>query len=542
MQSRHLRDDSNRTRYRRIRRPGHSLQNAYAFFSGKNTGQIYAFSYSYDATGNRLQMRRESTAGTQLESAYYSYAADNSIIKRFVQPAGNSTYWYYDANGNATVINDTSAGATYYAYGPHQLVTAIAPPAATQAPTYFYYDSRLNRYCQNLAGTVTYYLWDGPNLLEERSSTGALNVRYSHGYTQTPGIGSVIEAQRTAGGATYYQYLCMDHRGTVAAVADVNQNTLLAYTQDTFGRQLAGIGGSTPGVPNELIYQTNWRTPLIGGQHYWLSPSRIGDPIVGRFLSRDALPNLKKTMSRKTGNVYGIFNATLFVDEINSAIAKDLAYLTGWQAFLNKVTGINPDTSTSVRKFFSQSVAVRNAIYSTKLTKTLIERLPFTLQGLTSLNFPQSETNWYEYADNNPIAIADPSGLGTTITCTLDKKMGKVCRYVCDCPPGSSLGFMSKFITQPCCFDDPEVYCADWSDVGFVIALIAITALSENPALGYEIGKWAQAAITGLAAAAALGGTAAASEPQPPPPPPAQSSNPNDLGGHSLFGGKPGGD
>jgi len=299
------------------------MQNRVGWRSQTENTQVYAFSYAYDATGNRLAMRRESTAGTQLESAYYSYAADNSLTKRFVQPAGNSTYWYYDNNGNATVINDTVAGATYYAYGPHQLVTAIAPPAATQAPTYFYYDSRLNRYCQNLAGAITYFLWDSRNLLEERDSTGALNVRYTHGYTQIPGVGSVIEAQRTANGATYYQYLCMDHRGTVAAVTDISQNIQLAYTQDAFGRQLAGISGASPTTPNELIYQTNWRMTLIGGQYYWLSPSRIGDPSLGRFLGRDPLPTIIKVAGASVGNAFGIYGTTMFVRYILRGLEMD---------------------------------------------------------------------------------------------------------------------------------------------------------------------------------------------------------------------------
>ena len=64
------------------------------------------------------------------------------------------------------------------------------------------------------------------------------------------------------------RYLSMDHRGTVSAVTDASQSTQLAYTVDSFGRQLAGIGGSNPNVPNSLIYQTNWLTLQVGGE--WL--------------------------------------------------------------------------------------------------------------------------------------------------------------------------------------------------------------------------------------------------------------------------------
>ena len=138
-----------------------------------------------------------------------------------------------------------------------------------------------------------YYLWDGPNLLEERDGSGNLQARHTHGYTKIPGIGSVMETQRIADGATYFMYGCMDHRGTAYAVTDAAQNIQLGYTQDAFGIQLAPVGGANPAVPNDLIYQTNWLTLNIGGKNYVISPARL--TIDGSvFLQRDALPSLNK--------------------------------------------------------------------------------------------------------------------------------------------------------------------------------------------------------------------------------------------------------
>src|SRR5258706_14925398 len=108
-------------------------------------------------------MRRESTAGTEAESAYYAYAADNSLTKRKVvtPPSTNvDTYYYYDNNGSMTSFVE-GASSTYFAYNDNHLVARIAPPS--EAASYFYYDGRLNRYCQNIAGTQTYYLWNGMN-------------------------------------------------------------------------------------------------------------------------------------------------------------------------------------------------------------------------------------------------------------------------------------------------------------------------------------------------------------------------------------------
>jgi RHS repeat-associated protein len=250
-----------------------------------DNAQVYAFSYSYDSTGNRLQMRREG-ASAETESAYYSYAADNSLTKKRNQSTATDTYYYYDANGDRTAMVE-GGSPTYYQYGANLLLTAIAPPS--EAASYFYYDGLLNRYCINKAGTVSYYLWDGLNLLEERDVSGNLLARYTHGYTQIPGIGSVVEVQRTADGATYYQYLSTDHRGSVYDVTDASQNSQLSYTMDAFGRQLAGIGGNSPTTPNELIYQTNWRTVQIGGKWYGLSRARLYDIETGQYLMRDVV-------------------------------------------------------------------------------------------------------------------------------------------------------------------------------------------------------------------------------------------------------------
>jgi YD repeat-containing protein len=260
-----------------------------------DNSQVYAFSYSYGATGNRLQMRRESTAGTETESAYYSYASDNSMTKKRVQiPPSSATdsYFYYDANGARTVWVE-GTNATYYGYNAARLPSVIAPPASVEAPTYFYYDALMNRYCEIQAGTAAYFLWDAKyNLLDERNAEGSLRARYVHGYTPIRGIGSVLQVQRTAGGATYYQYPVMDHRGSVYAVLDDSQNTQLAYTMDSFGRQLAGIGGSVAALPNDLIEQTNVRMRQIGGKWYLIFRYRIVPVDEAVFASRDFLKYL----------------------------------------------------------------------------------------------------------------------------------------------------------------------------------------------------------------------------------------------------------
>jgi hypothetical protein len=58
------------------------LLTAESWRNKSNNSQVYAFTYEYDAVGNRTKMRRETTFGTEVESAYFAYAADNSLTKR----------------------------------------------------------------------------------------------------------------------------------------------------------------------------------------------------------------------------------------------------------------------------------------------------------------------------------------------------------------------------------------------------------------------------------------------------------------------------
>ena len=170
-------------------------------------------------------------------------------------------------------------------------------------------------------------MWDGLKLLEERDAAGNLVARYSHGYTPIAGIGSVVEAQRVIGGATYYQYPVMDHRGTVYAVTDASQNTLLSYTLDAFGRQLSAIGGSQPDAPNDLIYQSNWLTVKIGGKWWGLSPSRLYEFETGRFTQRDPLPSLIKVVTAAEGNALGLSDGVLFAREISWNMGRETLLL-----------------------------------------------------------------------------------------------------------------------------------------------------------------------------------------------------------------------
>jgi len=131
-----------------------------------------------------------------------------------------------------------------------------------------------------------------------------------------PGVGSVVETQRVTTSTTYYQYLHMDHQGSVAKITDASQATQISYLNDAFGRQIIAPAGTSPNVPNELIFQSNWMTVTVGTKRYGLSPTRVLDFETGRFVSRDPLPHLVKILTSAYGNTLSLFARTSLASTI----------------------------------------------------------------------------------------------------------------------------------------------------------------------------------------------------------------------------------
>jgi len=293
-----------------------------------DASQIYAFTYEYDATGNRLRMRRETAANTEWDSTYYSYAADNSLTQRQVLTPPSSlvdTYFGYDANG-ALVRQMEDVNTTYFEYGPHQLVTKVTPPLGDGQPWEFYYDGRLNRYKIDRAGTIRYLLWDGLNCMEERNNDGSLYARYTYGYTRIYGIGSCVEIYKPGAPDKTYTLL-MDHRGTGYTLLDETSAEVGRRYYDAFGVIL----GQTGTWPTDLAYQTNWQTVQIGNQWWGLSASRMYNNGVGVFSQKDPLHVNSSLTIAAIGNVWGIYDSTVVGAGLNKWFQD--SYFGTWHSF-----------------------------------------------------------------------------------------------------------------------------------------------------------------------------------------------------------------
>ncbi len=272
--------------------------------------QIYGFNYQYDSAGNRVASTRTGFAGAAIDASTYVYNAANALVKRWITPGNQATYYAYDGSGSTRRVIE-SAGTTYFEYGRHGLVTRIVPPAAKGQPWSFGYDAVLNRtrMVRGDNGKASYFTWDGLAQLEERDAAGVLVARYIHGRGIVPGVGSIVEVQRPSV-PLGSQFLHTDHQGSVHKVTDAYGRVQVSYTMDAFGRHLQAPSGMTPTMANDIAFHGDWLSVNIGGRKLGLTPSRVYDAEIGLFLQRDPYP-LGLKVARSSG-VMGLEQATIF--------------------------------------------------------------------------------------------------------------------------------------------------------------------------------------------------------------------------------------
>ena len=260
---------------------------------------IYAFSWDYDAVGNRTYQKRDGS------EAYYDYNAGNEVVHSVTD--GQHSYYSYDSRGNCTHI-ESPAGTQYFAYDHRDLVTGIRyRDGSTQ---YFHHDGTMRMYAMDDSGVVTYFTWDksGLNVLSERDASGNVIAEYTHGDVPVAGSGSMVAAKKVESGTTYYQYPAYNHHGDVIKIVDENGAAADSYEYNAWGVPLCA---TESGASNRFGWQSNWLTLKEG---IYKSPGRLYLDDVGRFLQRDDL-------SRGGSYDYGFNNPSVFVDPDGLAAA-----------------------------------------------------------------------------------------------------------------------------------------------------------------------------------------------------------------------------
>jgi RHS repeat-associated protein len=237
---------------------------------------LYAFQWGYDAVGNRMYEYRDG------QETYYEYDAANQLLRTHDASADAWTYFAYDTCGDCTVIQEPD-GTTYFTYNPANLVTSILFKDGSS--NYFHYDAQQRRYALEEPTGLRYFTWDanGMNLLCERDARGNVVAQYSHGYTPTNGIGSMVCAKSMQGG-TYYQWPAYDQRGSVFRLTDQDAGPPSTFEYDAWGGILSQ---ATVGQAERFGYQSNWVRLDDPDRCLWLSPVRVYNALRGLFLAPD---------------------------------------------------------------------------------------------------------------------------------------------------------------------------------------------------------------------------------------------------------------
>ena len=273
--------------------------------TGATPSEVYGYRYSYDLTGNRTKARINGA------NTYYFYDQANQLKVTGTSSAyATPTYYLYDKNGSLTNVVAPS-GATYFAYNAAGLVARMR--WADASATYFFYDGNLQRYSMVISGTATYFLWDGSNLLQELNADGTTKEEHTNAKTPISGIGQLLETNRP--GQTQQKiYPIMDPRGSISKYIQTDGATVFAAREyDAFGNLIPNSSSGT--WPGRFGFQgQSWQEIFSanGGQKFLLSPTRIYDPVTGRFLQNERI--LKNRP--RTHFLYAVQNPISIVDPL----------------------------------------------------------------------------------------------------------------------------------------------------------------------------------------------------------------------------------
>ncbi|MGD9404339.1 MAG: RHS repeat-associated core domain-containing protein, partial [Anaerolineae bacterium] len=226
-----------------------------------------AIEYGYDLAGHRTQMVVEG------ETINYTVDAAGRL-----QSDGSATF-HWDRQGNMTGV-EYDAGITTYTYDVrHRMAGANSPGEGTTSFEFYPDGRRLSR--TDPDGTVTLYVYDGPNLLMELDATGQTLARYTSG-----DMDDWLSMERNGQRYTYHA----DGLGSVVGLSDDTGSLVEGYRYSPFGRTEVVDGADQPlddsAVGNPFRFTGR---QFLGLGELYDYRARVYDPALGRFLSEDPM-------------------------------------------------------------------------------------------------------------------------------------------------------------------------------------------------------------------------------------------------------------
>lgn len=237
---------------------------------GITTNAAQTETYAYDPEGNYTASPDSST---------YLTDPANRLIED-----DNFTY-AYDANGNLTSRTAKSDNAvTEYTYDSFDRMTRITfADEGTASYSYDIFGRRVRKEVTSGSGDsmVTFYTYDGPDILLETAQNGLTLARYTHGQQDDQPLAVERYGQNPTAGAGQSFYYHADHLGTIRAITTEVGAIAEARDFDAFGKPLAAAVVDQPYGFTGREYDAESGLYFYRARHY--------DPATGRFLQEDPL-------------------------------------------------------------------------------------------------------------------------------------------------------------------------------------------------------------------------------------------------------------
>lgn len=243
--------------------------------------------FVYDAAGNRTQ-KRNSVKGI----IDYTYNEANQLIK-----SSDGTTYAYDKNGNLKTKNTAGQKTTYTWDDENHLVRIDYADGSNSRYTYDGLGRRISK--TDRQGKTVFYSYDGDHIAQVLDEQGKVLTNY------VPGFAIDHPYAVTQDGKTYY--FLYDRLGSVIGLVDKQGSLVVSYRYDAWGNVVEKTGE----VENAIRF-TGREWDDESGLYYYRE--RYYDPMAGRFISRDPLPDLLKSIPNQNKYIYVNNNPTNFTD------------------------------------------------------------------------------------------------------------------------------------------------------------------------------------------------------------------------------------
>ena len=217
------------------------------------------FAYTYDASGNVLELEQNLGPGTIITTYTYDEANQLNTAQQ------GSTIWQYTYDANGSLISD---GVKNYTYNSANRLVQVSDQLSVTSLSYNGLGQRLS---MDAAGVIATYVLDGDRPLTATSNGNTTFYLYGLG-----GIGEETNA---------WSYSLPDGTNTPRQLSDLSGDITLSARYTPWGDTLDsfGTGNFTFGYLGGVLDGATGLLYVGNGQFY--------DPATGRFLTRDVNPD-----------------------------------------------------------------------------------------------------------------------------------------------------------------------------------------------------------------------------------------------------------